>query len=177
MNRRGGVRAQGVLVSLFCMAPSIRLSWHSGARAEAILFQEQTELLWLTGVQAGCPGYCDGLTSGCAVTRPGRHSHTTQKEHAAAAAAVSGESAPLWKKPSQEAEWKKEPEAVTGVLWKVGLKGLLPFPFHLLSNPSINPQSLSSLLPSTELKRETKDTQWKWNGPENGWGRAEGLNE
>lgn len=69
--------------------------------------------LWLTGVQPGCPGYCDRLTPSCAVTRPGRHSHTTQKEGAAAG---SGESAPQWKKPSQQAEWKNELGAVTGPL-------------------------------------------------------------
>lgn len=72
-----------------------------------------------------CSYYCH-CTASCTVTSPRWHSHsTTQKEHVLPE--LKGDSVPLWKKPSQREGWKNEPEAVTGVFWKLVFKRP-PFP-------------------------------------------------
>lgn len=92
------------------------------------------------------------LTTSCAITSSGQHSHTTQKGHVSSE--FKGESVPLWKKPYQREGWKNEPEAVTGVFWKLGFKRP-PFPSHSICSLTLplTPQSLLFLLSSPELKQ------------------------
>lgn len=104
-----------------------------------------------------CYYYCNFTTS-CIVTSSHQHSHTTtQKEHVLPE--FEGDSVTLWKKPSQREGWKTEPQAVTGLYWKLVFKRP-PFPSHSICSLTLplTPRSLLFLLPSPEPQQETKDT-------------------
>lgn len=137
---------------------SARLFWHSGIDTELSLFQEQIQPPQIYQGLGGWILYSDyNFTTSCTVTNPGQHSHTTQNEHVPSE--FKGESVLLWKKPHQRKGWKNEPKAVTGVFWKLGFKRP-PFPSHSICSLTLplTPQSLLFLLPSPELKQQTKDT-------------------
>lgn len=99
--------------------------------------------------------YYYSFTTSCIVSSPCRHSHTTtQKEHIFSE--FKEDSEPLWKKPSQKEGWKNEPEAVTGVFWKVVFKRP-PFPSHSICSltlPLTPGASCSRSLPQNLSKRQ-----------------------
>lgn len=118
--------------------------------------------------------YDDSFSTSCIVTSPRWHSHTTtQKEHVLSE--FKGDSGPLWKKPSQREGWKNEPEAVTGVFWKLVFKRP-PFPSHSICSltlPLTPGASCSRSLPQNLSKRQKTfsyflTSQENWNGLEYG---------
>lgn len=118
--------------------------------------------------------YYYSFTTSCIVTSPRWHSHTTtQKEHVLSE--FKGDLKPLWKKPSQREAWKNEPEAVTGVFWKLVFKRP-PFPSHSICSltlPLTPGASCSRSLPQNLSKRQKTlsyflTSQENWNGLEYG---------